>query len=197
MTQTIWQLHPYPMTPFPIDNPDMAGLASVILRKRLDVNEEKWILDRLAKAQEFAHVPEDLVIEPRKPKDDGKKDGDESSDDEDEDGDGDDGPDGARVKVERRKGTLDEDQLAELWGISKDVVEEELAHVGEEQMGEESQASSPADVDMGGTGSQQQTDDASKNAQQTAAQQITPMMPLATIHRFMTTGAAVLKPEDK
>jgi hypothetical protein len=175
-TETFRSLHPYPMAPFNFEEPDMAGLANVILRKKPDVPDEKWIYDRLAKAQEFAHVPSDWDIELRKPPKD-----DEHSDD----GEGEEAKDSIKAMFKRTRGTLDEDQIAGLWHIASDVMEEAMGNVGSgsaDQSGSESEASSPEDTTMGGTDADKTADAAEK------AEQRPPPMPLEIIQKFMATG---------
>lgn len=154
----------------------MAGLASTILRKRPDIHEEKWILDCLAKAQGFAHVPEDWNIEPTKP----SKDDEDAvmSDDEDE---------GAAAKLKRQKGNLNEDQISDLWANCSDVTSRVRLNVLAALQMQSGSSESPEDMDMDGSdGDEQAIDDAENGAKSVAAP---PMMSLAVLHKFMTTGA--------
>ncbi|KAF2691632.1 hypothetical protein K458DRAFT_411358 [Lentithecium fluviatile CBS 122367] len=174
-TEVFRSLHPYPMPPFDIENPQMAGLANVILRKKPDITDEKWILDRLAKAQEFAHVPGDWNIEPRKI----------SKDAEDVDEDDEGSKASIKSMYRRQRGTLDEDQIAELWGIAGDVVDEEMGNVGSgsgDQSVSGSEASSPEDTTMGGTEADKKVDSAGKEEQRLLP------LPLEILHKFMATG---------
>jgi len=175
-TETFRSLHPYPTAPFNFQADGMAGLADVILRKKPDPADEKWIFDRLAKAQEFAHVPSDWDIEPRKrPKDE------EHSDDEE----GEEGKDSIKTMFKRQQGTLDEDQIAQLWGIAGELMEDEMGIVGsrsDDQSGSTSESSSPEDTTMGGTDVDKSADVAKE------IEQRPPPMPLEVLHKFMATG---------
>lgn len=105
-------LHPFPMPPFPMTQGGMpgpaAGLANTLLRKRLEPKEEDWVEERLRKASEFAHVPGEWGIEPRKvePKDEN----DESDSEEEDNTDAVD-----HLPTKRVKGTLSEDDILDLW----------------------------------------------------------------------------------
>lgn len=111
---TIRNLHPFPISPFPGTNEHLSGLTQTLLRKRLEPTEEKWVEDRLAKALEFAYVPPEWGIEPRKPAEKECKDSDTESGDIKPDNDG--KPKTAFEKYNKRsKGTLTEDELVEKW----------------------------------------------------------------------------------
>ncbi|KAH7405845.1 hypothetical protein DE146DRAFT_649863 [Phaeosphaeria sp. MPI-PUGE-AT-0046c] len=108
MAPRIGAMHVYPQAPFPLGNERLAGMAAVLLDKRLGGSEEKWVEERLRKAAEFAYVPGEWGIEAKKPVD--AADGEE---DEEEDG---------KVYLEglptkRVKGTLSEDEVTDMWGI--------------------------------------------------------------------------------
>jgi hypothetical protein len=104
---TIKNLHPFPIAPYPNTNDHLAGLAQTLLRKRLEPTEEKWIEDRLAKALEFASVPPEWGIEPKKPADQVAKENDSENDEE---------IGGALGRYSKRtQGTLTEDQLVQRW----------------------------------------------------------------------------------
>lgn len=111
---TIRNLHPFPISPFPGTNEHLSGLTQTLLRKRLEPTEEKWVEDRLAKALEFAYVPPEWGIEPRKPAEKERKDSDSEPGD---DKPGDDGNTKTAFETynQRSKGTLTEDQLVEKW----------------------------------------------------------------------------------
>lgn len=108
---TIRNLHPFPIAPFPGTNNDLAGLAQALLRKRLEPAEEKWVEDRLSKALEFAAVPPEWGIEPRKPAEKDDKDSDNETD-----------PDAPSTAVnrfsKRAKGSLTEEQLVQRWNTA-------------------------------------------------------------------------------
>ena len=109
--ETIKNLHPFPIAPFPNTNDHLAGLAQTLLRKRLEPTEEKWIEDRLSKALEFAAVPPEWGIEPKKPSDkDAEKDGDNEAE-------SDNSSLVARFS-KRTKGTLTEEQLVQRWNTA-------------------------------------------------------------------------------
>lgn len=105
-------LHPFPMPPFPVLQNGMpgpaSGLANTLLRKRLEPKEEEWVEERLRKASEFAYVPGEWGIEPKKVEVKAEKD-DNDSDDED----GGNAVEGLPTK--RVKGTLSEDDILDLW----------------------------------------------------------------------------------
>lgn len=106
--ETIRNLHPFPIAPFPGTDDHLSGLTQTLLRKRLEPTEEKWVEDRLAKALEFANVPPEWGIEPRKP-----------TEKEDKDADADANADQPSTAVgrfsKRAKGTLTEEQLVQRW----------------------------------------------------------------------------------
>jgi hypothetical protein len=99
-------LHPFPQAPFPMRDERLAGMALHLLDKRLGPAEEKWVEERVRKAAEFAYVPGEWGVEPRKPTIEMK--GEEESDDVKGWDDG--------LPTKRVKGALNEDQLMELWG---------------------------------------------------------------------------------
>lgn len=105
---TIRNLHPFPTAPFPGTTPEFAVIAQGLLRKRMEPAEEKWVEDRLSKALEFASVPPEWGIEPRKP-----------ADKEDKDSDNEPDPDAQSTAVnrfsKRAKGALTEEQLVQRW----------------------------------------------------------------------------------
>lgn len=84
-----------------------AGMANTLLRKRLEPMEEGWVEQRLQKAAEFAQVPSEWDIQPKKI---------EPKDDKDEIGSGDEETDAAeRMRTKRVQGSLSEDDLMEMW----------------------------------------------------------------------------------
>ncbi|KAH8726802.1 hypothetical protein GQ44DRAFT_612641 [Phaeosphaeriaceae sp. PMI808] len=105
----IGALHPYPQSPFPMLNERLAGMAQVLLDKRLGPTEEKWVEERLKKAAEFAYVPSEWGIEARKPIAD-KNEGGENNEDDDMKGWD------VGIPTKRVKGTLNEDEIIEMWG---------------------------------------------------------------------------------
>lgn len=107
----IRNLHPFPIAPFPNTNEHLAGLAQTLLRKRLEPTEEKWVEDRLSKAMEFAAVPPEWGIEPKKAYDkDTEKDADHGIDD--------DSSNLVNRFSKRTKGTLTEEQLVQRWNTA-------------------------------------------------------------------------------
>jgi hypothetical protein len=178
MADALRSLHPYPMAPFNIEDPRLAGLANVILRKKPDVMDEKWIYERLAKAQEFAHVPGDWNIEPKKP----------AEEEGDSDDDGDEAKDTIKVMFKRQKGTLNEDQISELWGEAGGLVDEAMGKVRADTAdlsGSGSEASSPEDTTMGGTEALEEFKKAALVKKE--AQKLSPMS-LEVLHKFIATG---------
>ncbi|KAH3940238.1 hypothetical protein HBH70_228780 [Parastagonospora nodorum] len=99
-------LHVFPQAPFPMHNEGLAGLASTLLNKRLEPPEERWVEDRLRKAAEFAYVPSEWKIEP-------KRSDIKTENEEDDDSEG----YVADISTKRFKGTLNEDDLVELWSL--------------------------------------------------------------------------------
>jgi hypothetical protein len=203
----IQALHPFPVAPYPNANEHLAGLAQTLLRKRLEPAEEKWVEDRLAKALEFAYVPPEWGIEPKKP--DVKQEArDDDSDDEDEatqtatDGK-------PALSTTRVKGTLTEDDLVTNWNqahleifdmeyqnskYSKDIGmdddgqdDEQMDQQGdemqdddeeEEEEEEEEETKAPPPVVM--------IQEAPPVVHQPVVGQ--PVMPLGFVHRFMASG---------
>ncbi|CAO2657290.1 Nn.00g034160.m01.CDS01 [Neocucurbitaria sp. VM-36] len=100
-------LHPFPIAPFPIMGVG-ANMANTMLRKRLEPKEEEWVEERVRKASEFAHVPSEWGIEPRKSEVKAEKDDDDSDDGKEDDG-------AERMPTKRVKGTLSEDEILDLW----------------------------------------------------------------------------------
>ncbi|KAF1958704.1 hypothetical protein CC80DRAFT_490525 [Byssothecium circinans] len=179
-TKIFASLHPYPISPYPTSDPLLSNIATTHLRKTLEVHDQDWVTDRLAKASEFAHVPEDWGIEPRKPKEEKE---DDVSDDREDD---------MSRKVKRVKGALNEDQIAELWGQGADIVEEEMEHVGAQTgsgSGSEEEEEEDEDEEMEGTDVKGDTSVA--KAKSVVAQ---PLMPLEVLHKFMMVGAVVEVP---
>ncbi|KAF1934369.1 uncharacterized protein M421DRAFT_415403, partial [Didymella exigua CBS 183.55] len=105
---TIRNLHPFPTAPFPGTTHEFAVIAQGLLRKRMEPAEEKWVEERLSRALEFASVPPEWGIEPRKPADKDEKDSDNETD-----------PDAPSTAVnrfsKRAKGSLTEEQLVQRW----------------------------------------------------------------------------------
>lgn len=101
-------LHVFPQAPFPMLDERLAGMAMVLLDKRLGPPEEKWVEERLRKAAGFAYVPGEWDIEPKKVKEEEKE-----EDEEDNDSKG----DVAGISTKRVKGTLSEDQIMEMWSL--------------------------------------------------------------------------------
>lgn len=103
--ERIEALHPFPMPPFPITGVG-ANMINTMLRKRLEPKEEEWVEERLRKASEFAHVPSEWNIEPKKP---------DAQEEEKEDDDAEEADDADQLSTKRVKGTLTEDSLLDLW----------------------------------------------------------------------------------
>jgi hypothetical protein len=108
----IGAMHVFPQAPYPMMNERLASMAAVLLDKRLGPPEEKWVEERLRKAAEFAYVPGEWGIDARKveTKDDGV--GAEDDEDDDEQGGALEG-----LPMKRVKGTLNEDQILEMWAV--------------------------------------------------------------------------------
>lgn len=131
----IRNLHPFPIAPFPNTNDHLAGLAQTLLRKRLEPTEEKWVEERLSKALEFASVPPEWGISPRKPTDNETHDSDSEADAD---------TTGLVHRFSKRaKGTLSEEQLlqrwngAHMWFFNPPQTNFDEDEEGEEEEGEE------------------------------------------------------------
>lgn len=146
------------------------------LRKMPEPHDQDWVEARIAKAGEFAHVPEEWGIEARKPDE-------EQGDEVKEDG----ANVGVAARVKRVRGNLDEDQIAQLWADAADIVESEIAKV-EPDAGSDGDEEGDEDEDeeMGGMGDQ--ADAAAAAAKKVAMQ---PLLPLEAMQRFMMTGVPV------
>ncbi|KAF2643020.1 hypothetical protein P280DRAFT_515459 [Massarina eburnea CBS 473.64] len=182
-TKIFASLHPYPISPYPISDPLLGNIATTHLRKGLEVHEQDWVTSRLAKAASFAVVPPEWEIEPWQPKDPDAED--------DEDG-ADDGEDIAAKKVKRLVGTLNEDQIAELWAQSADIVEEEMANVDPQPGEDDDEEEEDEDEEMEGT---DEKPDAGSGKGKEKAVVAQPLMPLEVLHKFMTTGAVMVEPQ--
>lgn len=155
-------------------DPNLGHLPEAILRKVPSPEENDWIIAKLAKAAEFAHVPGDWNIEPKKPIDE----------DEEEDGK----LEGV-ARVKRTRTILDEDQLTEVWNGALVAVKQAADVVdrnqnADEDEGGDSDDEEMEDVEIGGEPAQNA---GSASPPPPVAQQ--PMMSLDTIHRFMASGA--------
>ncbi|KAJ8109740.1 hypothetical protein OPT61_g7236 [Boeremia exigua] len=204
---TIRNLHPFPIAPFPGTNEHLSGLTQTLLRKRLEPTEEKWVEDRLAKALEFANVPAEWGIEPRKPSEKEVKDSDrETSADQ---------PSTAVDRFSKRaKGTLTEEQLVQRWNsahtwffnppqTSFDEGEEYASGEEDEEEGEEDDefedAMNPAAPDASAQPAQEEdVKPAAPPAQVVMIQEAEPpvhkpvpgmpVLDLGVIQKFMATG---------
>ena len=193
----IRSLHPYPTPPFPAEQ--NYGLIDVLLRKRISPEAEKWVLERLQRAQEFCDVPEDWEIGPRKEEDASEDDaGDEDNSDEDED------DEEKPFKIRRRKRVLTEEEFRDLWADAS-----KQAAIAAERLGNEE---FDAAEDEGESGEDDDDDDdiemvdskavavqdglvtvgassiAGPGAGAAAARAQAPL-PLGAILKFMSTGA--------
>ncbi|PSN63153.1 hypothetical protein BS50DRAFT_576949 [Corynespora cassiicola Philippines] len=172
-TQDLASLHPYPIPPFPLEQPPMAGLASTLLRKKLEPSSEDWINQRLAKAREFCNVPPEWDVPDLKAKDAA------AGDDEDDEG----------AEVKRKVGSLDEDELAELWSAAAGVANERVQRfvaMYKQEAEEGDDEDEDEDEEMEDViGGEQKGDGAAAAA---AAAAKLPIMPLGAVHKFMSTG---------
>lgn len=100
-------LHPFPIAPFPIMQGNGAGMATTLLRKRLEPTEEGWVEQRLQKAAQFADVPAEWGIEPRKLEAKEVKDKDDS--------DAEDNATTDRMPTKRVQGSLSDDDIMQMW----------------------------------------------------------------------------------
>ncbi|KAH7078997.1 hypothetical protein BKA63DRAFT_507530 [Paraphoma chrysanthemicola] len=194
-------LHVFPQAPYPMGNERLAGMAIMLLDKRLSPNEEKWVEDRVKKAAEFAYVPGEWGVEPKKV--DVKEE--EDSDDEDL------REWYAGLPTKRVKGTLSEDALAEVWKLAHMTVFDKDYGQRFQQGGEEAQEEAQADEadegdedeEMedeeeeegdGGEGETPKPSSAPVIMMQRAPQSIhkpvpgVPVMSLGLVHRFMASG---------
>lgn len=205
--ETIRNLHPFPIAPFPNTNDHLAGLAQTLLRKRLEPTEEKWVEDRLSKALEFAAVPPEWGIEPRKPTEEDDKDSDNEADD--------DQPSMLHRFNKRAKGTLNEEQLVQRWNSAHmwffnppqtSFDDEEYASGEEGEEGDEEEGETPFEDAMntpaGDVSGQPAQEEATKSARppppvvmvQEAEPPVhkpvpgMPVLELGLIQKFMATG---------
>ncbi|KAF2440337.1 hypothetical protein P171DRAFT_435154 [Karstenula rhodostoma CBS 690.94] len=174
---TFRALHSFPIPPFPTADPSLGALIDTISSKEPGAKEKDWILAKLTKAAEFAHVPGDWGIEAKRPVE-------EEDEEMNEGGEG-------RIKLRRQKANLDEDQLAELWKDVYDIVEEVSINASNEnQQGDESGVSGDEEdeemEDVLGTETPAQGAAGEKEEKVKEEQ---PMMSLETLHRFMSTGS--------
>ena len=107
-------LHPFPNPLFPMNAGGgmAAGMAGTLLRKRLEPMEEGWVEERIRKASEWAYVPEEWGIEPKK--------ADALATKQTEDEDEDEVPESERLDSEaiptkRVKDALSADDIKDLW----------------------------------------------------------------------------------
>lgn len=107
--EKVGAMHVFPVAPFPMMNEKLAAMALTLLDKRLGPTEEKWVEERLRKAAEFAYVPGEWGIEAKKTE--VKEEAEEDSDEDDMKG-WDEG-----LPTKRVKGTLNEDELMDLWAV--------------------------------------------------------------------------------
>jgi len=201
-------LHVFPQAPFPIHNEGLAGLAAALLDKRLGPPEERWVEDRLRKAAEFAYVPSGWNIEPRRIDVKTEK---EEHDDDDDDSEG----CVADISTKRFKGTLDEDDLVELWGLGHKTAFDKkyqearqfmtrLTGDAAEEGGAENDGQTPdGDEDMEDEEDEEESEDAETPRGQAPEPVVVmqrappsvhkpvpgaPMMSLSIVHRFMASG---------
>ncbi|KAJ4357526.1 mediator of RNA polymerase II transcription subunit 8 [Didymosphaeria variabile] len=172
---TFRALHSFPIPPFPTADPQLGPLIDTIFSKEPGTKEKDWILAKLTKAAEFAHVPGDWGIEAKRPAQE-----DDEKMDEGEEG---------RAKLRRVKADLDEDQLAALWKDVYDIAEEAAddATNQQEQGGESGDEEDEDMEDVVGTETGSPAQDAV--VEQKKAKEEQPMMSLDTIHRFTSTGS--------
>ncbi|KAL5117743.1 mediator of RNA polymerase II transcription subunit 8 [Pleosporales sp. CAS-2024a] len=213
--ERIEALHVFPQAPFPMDKPHLAAMAEVLLNKRLNPPEEKWVEDRLRKAAEFAYVPGEWGIEAKKPAAETREHGDDDDDDDDDDSTG----DVADISTKRFKGTLNEDQIVDLWtkghktafdkqyqaamrfeqragGMDDEGGEKDMEGVGqtpedeEEMEDEEDEEDEFEEVDMSAPAAPVVM---IQRAPPSVHKPVpgTPIMPLGMVHRFMTLGEVV------
>ncbi|KAF1974348.1 hypothetical protein BU23DRAFT_553410 [Bimuria novae-zelandiae CBS 107.79] len=172
---TFRALHAFPIPPMPNGDPQMAALIDTIFSKEPGAKEQDWIRAKLVKAAEFAHVPGDWGIEAKR-----------ANEDDDEEMDG---VEEGSTRLRRQKAYLDEDQLAELWRDVYDIAEDQaaVAQNALEESGDEDEDEDEEMEDVEGTGAQT---GGAASAHKSDAKDV-PMMSLNTIHKFMSTGAAL------
>lgn len=208
--QRIKALHPFPIPPFPMHLPHAQGMATTLLRKRLEPMEEGWVEKRLQRAAEFAAVPEAWDIQPKKPD---AKDNDNEQESDDEDA----GEDAERMSLKRVKGSLGEDDMVEMWRTAhQEYFDREYlkktypsmyggddgGSPGEEEEDEDEDEDEFEDVmDTSGAGAGAPTAaravSPAQGALPTASSAMTavhmpvpgaPVLPLGFLHKFMVTG---------
>jgi hypothetical protein len=139
-------LHVYPQAPFPMGNEQLATMAAILLNKRLGPPEENWVEERLRKAAEFAYVPGEWGIEARKPVEVKE----EEKEDEEDEGEQKGALEGLPMK--RVKGTLNEDQIMEMWTVGHKVTFDKTYQddngIGEVQEEDEEEEDDDEDEEM-------------------------------------------------
>lgn len=173
---TFRALHSFPIPPFPTANPSLGTLIDTIMSKEPGAKEKDWILDKIIKAAEFAHVPSDWDIQ-AKP---AVEEEDETMEEAGE----------SKLKLRRQKANLDEDQLAELWNDVFDVVNEVAQNSNLNDQEDESGDEEEEDEEMEDA-LETETPAQGASGGMTKKMEEQPMMSLDVLHRFMSTGKTV------
>ncbi|KAF2032196.1 hypothetical protein EK21DRAFT_87322 [Setomelanomma holmii] len=196
--EQLGNLHVFPQAPFPIANERFASMAASLLEKRLKPDEEKWVEEKIRKAAEFAYVPGEWGVEPKKPE---VKEEEDSDDEENLKG-----WDPA-VPLERVKGSLDEDAIMEVWKLAHmTVFDKEYGKMMDFEQGGDEERDQEDEIDEVGDEDEEMEDedDVAGTPQAPAAAPVvmiqrappsvhkpvpgTLVMPLELVHRFMASG---------
>jgi hypothetical protein len=196
-------LHVFPQAPFPMGNERLAGMAMVLLEKRLGPSEEKWVEERVKKAAEFAYVPGEWGVEPKKVD---VKDEEDSEDEDLKEW-------YAGLPTKRVRGTLSEDAIVEMWKLGhktvfdKDYGKSMRFEEGKDEMQEEVQVDEAEGEGEGEEDEEMEYEDEGEGEGETpkappapvvmmqrAPPSVhkpvpgTPIMSLGLVHRFMASG---------
>lgn len=190
-------LHAFPQAPFPMGDEALGHLAIMLLDKRLGQPEEKWIEERLQKAAEFAHVPPQWGIEPKKPAPKAAEDDNDSDDDMKGWDD--------NIPTKRIKGSLNEDDLKIIWGnghrtaFNRQYWEQmKFGNDGDEQEAETPAEGEDQNMEDEEEYEEEEDEEGAPSAPVVMIQKApasvhkavpgTPIMALGFVHRFMTSG---------
>jgi hypothetical protein len=176
-------LHAFPVAPYPMGNERLGGMATILLDKRLGPLEEKWVEERLQKARDFAYVPGDLEIEPRKPAvvTDAAEDDEELT------------SNWVNVPTKRMKCALSEDELMELWGLGhRTVFDKQYGQdrgLGEENFDEDEEEEEEMEDALGGEAQDEVMADGDEESEEPTPKAL-PSLPVQMLRRAQPAGHA-------
>lgn len=156
-------------------------MADSLLRHKLLPEAEGYIADRLSKASEFCDVPEDWDVQPLKNKIQGK--GGEEDDGSDDD------PEGSTSTVKRIHGSLNEDQLSNIWESAFDWCNEQFQNVYQDEgKSEDEDEDEMEDVVTNSADDKAKATGKAPESQAQSTQPDLPALPLGTMLKYMSTG---------